>query len=601
MSDSQTGRPDFVAPVVTPLAAEPNVTLSSAPVDAAPVDAPRRPSRRGVVTTVLVVVALVVAGLTGGFVGRQILNPSPTCKPINGAKYTAEDGSFPSLPVALLDGQATPTRVEVVGVWCDVALIDLEYQQTENLNGDHSYTYFNTDVLRAVDVSTGKTLWTLDKSPDGSPLMFNSAVSENGKLALATMRDGGFTQPNDAELCINGTDMRVLNLRTGRVLTSTFVDGQCTLDSVAGDTMSTTASVVAYQDGVVVVEQNAGNVPMLMTGGVVSTAGYQDTDLETPLWAVGANRSRIISDQLTDRVLPGGWVRTGQGMYVPIATGDSSHIFVDGWVHRFFAAGDLALQADMPGTEANGFSTIAGWSDLTAAEPDWTYSPPDGWMIAQDDYLLNDFPFPKSVTPVVAVTSEAVIVMAQRWDDSGAAEANLTAISRADGTVLWAAPYEFASSDLATVHSMSANRDGTTTEGTFSLLARAKATVIDSNGTELLVYNEPGRVVLADARTGNAIASQTISARTASGMYQCGDASVCVAVDFAASPGFPAKTGMMQMSVSASSIGAPTETDLMLATSGYATTNVGYDGLYPTNAGLFGVVRQDSDYLFVLM
>ncbi|MCL2653867.1 MAG: hypothetical protein FWD63_08805, partial [Propionibacteriaceae bacterium] len=333
MSDSHPGWPDFVAPPVTPV-----VTPSIAPVDTAPVapvEAPHRPSRRGIVTTALVVVALVVVGLAGGLVVRQVLNPSPTCKPINGAKYSAEDGSFPSLPVALLDGQATPTRVEVVGVWCDVALINLEYQKKENLNGDHAYTYFNTDVLRAVDVSTGRILWTLDKSPDGSPLMFNSAVSENGKVALATMRDGGYTQPDDAELCINGTDMRVLNLRTGRVLTNAFVDGQCAPDIATGDTMSTMASVVAYQGGIVVVEQNMGSVPMLMTGGTVSTAGYQDTDLETPLWTVDANRSPIMLDQLTDRVLPGGWVLTSPGMYVPIATGDSSRIFVDGWMHHF--------------------------------------------------------------------------------------------------------------------------------------------------------------------------------------------------------------------------------------------------------------------------
>jgi len=636
MSGDQTGFPDFIAPPgLTPLTAEPharsvsaapvNTTpANTAPVDTATADAASavsgvtavastpdipntsgRQSWRTIFAIGLVIVALVAVGLAVWLGGRQILNREPICKPIDSAKYTADDGWVPSLPMALLEDQATPTRVEVVGVWCDVVLIDLEYQQTENLNGDHSYAYFNTDVLRAVDVSTGSILWTLDKSPDGSPLMFNSAVSENGKLALATMRDGGFTQPGDSELCINGTDLQILNLRTGRVLTRTFVDGRCTPASSTDDTMSTVASAVAYQAGIVVVELSTGNVPMLMTGGTVSTSAYQDTNLATPLWTVGSSSANsydpIIRDRWTDRTLPGGWVRTGTGTYVRIVTGDSSHVIGDGQARRFFAAGDMTLGAYTSATSGSGYSSLAGWSDLTASAPDWTYSPPTGWVIAQNEYLMREFPYPKSLTPVVAVTEGAIIVMEQRMDSSGVTEANLTAIGDSDGKALWSTPYEFTLSDLATVYSMSGNNGNTSTDGGFSLLARANATVIDLDGSELLVYNEPGSVVLADAKTGQIIASQTMNARTTSGIYRCSDASVCVAVDFVGSLGFPAKTGMMKMSVSASSLGTPAETDLMLATSGYATSNVGYDGVYPTEAGLFGVARQGADYRLVLI
>jgi len=214
---------------------------------------------------------------------------------------------------------------------------------------------------------------------------------------------------------------------------------------------------------------------------------------------------------------------------------------------------------------------------------------------------MDDEQVTRSLTPVVAVTAEAIIVMEQRLDNSGVVEANLTAISDSDGTAPWSTPYKFVSSDLATVYSMSINLDGSTTNSGYSLLARTNATVIDSDGSEILVYNEPGGMVLADAKTSRTIASQTMSARTASGIYPCGVTSVCVAVDFVSSPGFPSKTGMMKMSVSASSLGAPTETDLVLATSGYATSNVGYDGLYQTIAGLFGIARQGADYRFVLI
>jgi len=174
MNDNQTGFPDFIAPLgLTPLAAEPDVRpVGTVPFDTAPAvptpdvpapvstsdpsTTPGRPSWRTIVTIGLVVVALIAVGLATWLGGWQILNPAPSCKPIDSTKYTVDDGEFPSQQVALLDGQTIPARVEVVGVWCDVAFIDLEYQKTENLNGDHSYTYFNTDVLRAVDVSAGR-------------------------------------------------------------------------------------------------------------------------------------------------------------------------------------------------------------------------------------------------------------------------------------------------------------------------------------------------------------------------------------------------------------------------------------------------------------
>jgi len=609
MSDNHF--PDFIAPSgVMPLTPEPSTALEPTLQDATESinsETPttqHRPSQRTIVTTGIVVVAMVIAGLAMWFVQKQILNPAPACGAISSAGYTTSDGSFPSLAVALLDGQQTPTRVEVVGVWCDVALMDLEYQQTENLNGDHAYTYFYTDVLRAVDISTGKVLWTLDKSPDGSPLMFNSAVASGGKLALATMRDGGFTQPG-AELCISGTDLRIVNLHTGRAMASAFLDGQCSPATDDADTESTVASAVAYQDGVVVIELAKGNVPILMTGGTISTSGYQDTDLTKALWTVNSpntnHTGQYLLDHQTDRTLPGGWVRTApNGMYVPIATGTSSRASGDGNIRSFFTAGDLAIEAVSSVAGSDGFVGIGGWSDLAASGPGWTYNAPDGWAIAPDAYLMNDFPYPQSVSPVVAVTSSAVIVMEQRSDDSGVIEANLTALNKANGAILWSTPYEFATSDLSTVTVFSTQPGGGTAK-TLSKLARAQGTVIQSGGQEYLVYTQPGSVVLADATTGKVISSQMLSVRTASGIYQCGDASVCVAVDFHSAPWQVTTTGMMKMSVSATALGTPSETDLTLVTSGYATTNVGYDGLYPTEAGLFAVVRDGSDYQFLLM
>ena len=665
MSDTPTERPDFLAPEpVAPLTAGPSAphtdgappagphaphtdgappvkpNTAAASVAATPETTPdtiaeiatpnspvkprrpsRRPSRRTFVIIGLVVIALIAAGLATWFARQSASKPAPACGSVSGVKYIASDGSFPSLTVALLDGQATPTRVEVVGVWCGVALMDLEYQQTENLAGDHSYTYIYTDVLRAVDMSTGKVLWTLGKSPDGSPVMFDSAVADGGKLALATARDAGFTQPNDAEVCIGGTDIQILNLHTGRAMTSAFIDGQCTPATGDSDTMSTIGSVVAYQAGVVVIEQARGNAPTFVTGGTISTAGYSDADLTKALWTVGSSNTNdtywSVNDWRSDRTLHGDWVRTASlGMYVPMATGDPSHLSADGLARYFFAAGDLALEADMYAASDNGFFDISGWTDLTASIPAWTYTPPDGWIIAQDDYLMNGFPYPKSLTPVV-VTSNAVIVQEERFDGSGVVEANLTAVSTADGTALWTTPYKFAPYDLATVGVFTVNpstsddnSDGpisidNTPSGSsiFSLLARAHATVINLDGKELLVYNEPESVILADAATGQAIASQTMNARTASGIYPCGNSSVCVAVDFGMreNPMQITTTGMMKMAVSASSLGTPSETDLTLMTSGQAMSNVGYDGLYPIEAGLFCVARQGSDYLFVLI
>ena len=645
MSEYPPGMPAFLAPraVTDPIETTSDGLEAQSPAPDAAV--PRHFGRRLKVVIIvgIVVVAMIAAALTVWLVSRSSVPTASPCVPTTkGPGYIANDAGLPVLPIDLLDGVPSPDQVTVTGVWCGVAVVDLGYHHMET-SGSASVT-FNTDILRAFDVSTGALLWTLDKSPDGSALLFGSAVASDGKLALATGRWGSFLGPAvDQGFCSGGTDVRIIDLRTGRVLASTFADAQCeaTMPDGAVDTTNKLTSVVAYEDGIVVTEQGAGHAATMWLA--YSTAAYSDADLSQALWTVKSldpnGEGSIDVDRLTDRTLPGGWVRTVANNYVEIASGSPSGITDNGFSQAFFAAGDMALEADSTfNTTAQIYNPwdiqISGWPDLSASDPAWTYTPPDGWVIAQNLSLI-EMPYPYSKTPVVAVTSDAIVIMEMRFENLVLAEANLTAISKADGTPMWTVPYKFDPTDLIVdgsttmlpgqldsngMGSISFDKPpepgealGAVRQGTLprahagvvqgcssggSVITPATQTACSGTTSEYVVFADPQNMVLVDAQTGKILASQPVVGAKTAALDPCGTSSACLAtVGTYADPA----TYFKVINVSGSALDMATDASFQLAQTGIPSSAHLQAGLFQTEAGLFGVIQEKSQYEFMLI
>lgn len=631
MSDDRAEIPDFIPPSASPEMAATMVGAEPPPHAADDTARPAgRPRHRRIGLIVgLIVLALVATGVTIVVVRPGAVSATFACDAVSAGDDYSADGVLQAMPVGLTDGLPAPNRVTVAGLWCSVALIDLKSTHLEVL-GDGSRTPVDTDVLRAVDVSTGQVLWTMDQAPDGSQLLLQSVLESDGKLALATVRLGGVTDPaTEPSFCASGSDVRILNLRTGRTLTSRFsANPACDLGD--GDfPVGQFDSVVAYQGGIVVIERNSG--PGAFVWQTTSTAGYRDTDLSHALWTVPPGRINVIGlDMMTDRRLPGGWVRADSGDYVSTSTGEVSAGANSGQVASCFAAGDLILEADTVVNPTAAipnpwFTSVSGWTDLMAA-PDWTYTPPTGWVIAEnttlplgvaDDVWIG---LVSSATPLVAVTADAIIVMEERFVDLALVEANLTAISQADGRALWRVPYDFAPTDLVIDTSQTTfcptddpcsasigwsepqigQSYGQVNPGT---LPRAKATVVSSGGQDYLVYATPSAIVSVSAATGQVVGSVAkVNGVATSAVYACGLEMACVAIDGWYAANY-SRAGTDIVVVGDLATGPTIVSDAGYALMKTGSLAVGWndDGLFETGAGLFGVINQHGQYQFLLI
>jgi hypothetical protein len=493
---------------------------------------PPRARRRRLV--IFLAVALIAVGAVGWFGVRPLV--APDCPPVAASPDYAPpnaDTSFATLPVDLVGDYPSPDQVMVLGAWCGVVVVDLFY----TVSADQ---YQTVDVVRGLDLATGQALWALDSLPDGSRLSLadHQGLSWEGKLALTALR----SQLQSAEqYCVMGTDLVVLDLRSGAARVGAALEADCVVPG-SGQGAGMTQQVVAYQDGIIVVDRWSW-----ASGMAELTAAYRDTDLENTVWQrVGAAPP---SGQTTSqRVLPGGWVRTSTGQYVGLADGQPS-----GWrqpghgEQGWFSAGTTILQAvgawnDQIEAPDPWLVALSGWTQASDTGPAWTYTPPPGWVIVGD---LQDW----RGSPLVAVTSDTVIVAEMRLENQVGVEATVVAIDLADGTRRWSAPYPFSSSDTQTVGRSSGDGhldrygpddvqiwviDDLVNVTTLVPLAGAALTAVEADQTtarQLVVVTSSTRIHVLDAATGAALADLPVDGRGPTTVHQCGPSVACVVID----------------------------------------------------------------------
>jgi hypothetical protein len=525
-----------------------------------------------------VVLSLVVTGLVG-LVDAWPEGSASLCPAVApGPAYAApgDQSSFASLAVDLVGEHPDPEQVTVMGVWCAVVVVDLAYAPHGDQGG-------YSDILRGIDVATGEQLWAVAARPDGAPLLLGGqpGFAWRGKLALLAL-DPDQAAPQD---CAD-TDVMILDLRTGSVL------AQEPLDCAASNQPTPAAGpmVVAYQDSVLVVEVGYGG-----SGAPGSVLAWRDTDLEHPLWTLSDPVSSPLWLGGQDRVLPGGWVPTPSGQFIRLTDGVLSQLGVAAdqttAQRLYYPAGEVIVQADW------GFNTdlgvmnlwldqVAGWTDATAAGPAWTYAPPPGWVISA--YRLTE------MNPVVAVTSQAVVIMELRYEELAVVEARVTALGLRDGAPQWSVPFEILASAAGQRTTYTTNGDtdpnGSAAIGPVSTIASDAGAVAHLGRQEFVVFTTDTTATLVRADSGQVVAALPIAGLGVTPVRQCGEQAVCV---FTTGGSNPVATTITAIDLVTDTVQRTEEVALL-------TNRAGGDAVYPTADGVLMIAQGGSQTLLLI-
>ena len=347
------------------------------------------------------------------------IRPGGSAVPALGGAPTLHPTSTPppAVPVDLVGDDPVPDSVVPRGVWSDVAIFELQYDAEDRPVG-------GTTIVRAASVTTGEILWTMETLPNGSPISEGVGVDQwNGKLALSI--DAATHQ----ESCEPDEYVLIVGLTTGEISsTGSFGSGCATNDD--GSTHSYTTLVADYQEGIIVIDQFDTVTPSPPNiNHRVTTTGYDDTDLTTPLWqsvreegAPNTGFDAIVSD---DSVL-GQWVLTQSGTYVSIFDGRPSSAVapeaVRGQQPLLFDKGGVLIEMT-PG-EYPWYATMSAWADVDLTQNLWSFSSPSGWGLDQGACWSKD----------------AVLVNYINTDDILTPNTMVAAISMDTGELLWSKP-----------------------------------------------------------------------------------------------------------------------------------------------------------------
>lgn len=454
-----------------------------------------------------ILVAAVALGAAGcGPVTTPATSTPPTTTPSPTTQVTA-----PTLPATVAfdptSGEPTPDYVSIVGTSGQTVVFDLSYRAQYDSAGN-PVAGTARDILRGVDFTTGTVAWTLDTLPDGSPFTtsgYGNILQESGgagNLAIlaspttivspASNPSGPTSIPTDSA---GSSKTLILSPTTGTIIASADWSG-CVQQACP------IATIVAYQDGMVVLDQGTGepdgDAPV---ASYTSTTAYRDQDLTTAVWQVQAAGgfswgTDVNPKSASDRVLASSWVLAVSGTYVSLQDGSPSSIVPltmgNSWL-SYFTAGDVPIQYAQG--EGNASSSLAA-VDPGTGKPTWTaQATPAGAAFA-------------GYNPLGCLSADGMIVATQPQDPATAA---LVAINLDTGAVQWSAPY-----------------DSTVSPGT---QWSAPLCAAWANGDQdTIAYATGTGMAWVDATTGQAIAnrdglvneeSTTVSAVESCGAWTC--------------------------------------------------------------------------------
>ncbi|MCL2482647.1 MAG: hypothetical protein FWF43_04365 [Propionibacteriaceae bacterium] len=488
--------------LVSPSAAQNQIAdAEEPPVPEEP--AVKRSSRAALVA--VVVLALVVAGLVGWRVAGPLLGSSAdnAIKPTVTERHTPQSATPTSVPVDLFSGLDQTKNVSVLGIWDGVAVFDMYYPQSDSA-GFRLYP-LATHVLRGVQVTTGEILWTLSKMPDHSSIELVGYVSDSqvwsGAVALSLQALGSDLVTGDATTyCAGKSYVVVLSLDSGDILSSRSLEPECTR-AADGSTNWKTEGVVAYQDGIVVVDQgvdsSAGDPLCSDTG---STTAYRDTNLNSPLWTVDGSNCPAQTPMAL--LLSDAWVSTVSDTIVSIRDGSPATMGAASPSEQpldFFAVHGTVLGAHSLTTPFGATDYLAAWTDLTTGLTAWTYQPDPGW------YLVDN-------PPDRCFTSDAMIVETFHGNEVNPDAATAAAIRLSDGQLLWSVPY---SSDKSYVgFTCTAISDGS--KEYIAVMSGTKFDILDADTGALVAHKDDLSDSDPDATGGQ--------------IYSCGDNTACITI-----------------------------------------------------------------------
>jgi len=435
----------------------------------------------GLIVT-LVVLILLAAGAGGWFGLRPIL-----AAPADNAGTQAPNppAGAPAGPVAPLTVPFDPFAgldankgCRLLGVWSGIGVVGVA------LKGDTGQ-----EVLRAIDVKTGEVLWTYDKTPDGRPFSTGPGMVFGDRLAVGLVVPGGREHTGDYVV--------IMSLAKGDVVASRFFPAPDSAYRLGG------ASLSAYVDGVVVIDWYEDAKPGDPVQGLAwtTTEGYQDTNLETPIWQAEAvehpgSESQVVVPSSSDKVLSSHWVLAASWAYVRASTGEPSpqSLFDGMFSHAYFDQQGRVTQLVIP-TAGMGPPTLSGMDDPVTPTVNWSYSLPSGQGF-EDQGL-------KGCSSETALFIQTVM--------PGIDDAWLSAINLADSQLAWS---------LRSDHALWG------------------CVVVSEGDKQYVAVRYDAGVYFFDAASGSTVgkfdinANSALSAPVSAGLYPCGEGWVC-ALSFA--------------------------------------------------------------------
>jgi len=332
------------------------------PLDLEQAPTPSAPSKqvRSVRIPVLATIGVIVVGLiVWGIVVQNTRHAA--LKPIS---------TPPLSTTALVYSDNPPQYVTVRGVWGGAAIFVLEYS--------------SGTVMKAVNVDTGRVMWTITEAVGTTIRSIGSIRYEDGKLGITAT-----TAPTDPQTCnFDDKTILVVDAKTGDVVSSrTFIEECGTLDD---NPTWTSTHLNLYHNGLLVVDRtlyskdkSSASIPM---GG--STLAYDQTDPETTLWQVDQDPNKLLFDvnRSYSWVKGGEWVLSQTGAYVSIEDGrvatGSPGPYTEGYgPPLLYEVNDVLIT--MTQNDWWGYAFMTGWADINLTHRLWTYTPPNGTGISQ--------------------------------------------------------------------------------------------------------------------------------------------------------------------------------------------------------------------------